>query len=514
MQDTVVLVNFLPSPDSTYKNAGAIYPSTGILLIASYLSKNGYNVSIIDGAYHENYKEMLIKAIQEMGKRIIYVGMSVMVTQIPFALEAAKMVKKESIDIPVVWGGAHVTLYPEATLRDRHVDFVIINEGTNAALKLAETLVKKDDLGSIKGVGYKDLEGAIHITAPAGLDNLSTLPFFDFSLFEPENYLSPKTASVYKREFPDFKGEIRIMPILTGLGCPYRCQFCINVILKRRYRYRSARSIVDEIKRLKQEYRANTFLFLDEDFFINKKRIIDLVRICEAENLHFNFRAWCRVDHFKESYLNIELLKRLSEIGCFSLAMGGESASSEILVDLKKGITPEQIMNSLKVITAANKKRIFPRYSFIVGLENESMRQMQNTYRFCMEMKKINPSVDIAGPFIFRLYPGSPIFNRLVSKYQIKFPDSLESWNDYITGIGSFQKMPWTPIFFQKHKDVIEYYANHALKSPISMTFNLKAILSFVLRYLSQFRLRCFQFFFPAEYWAFSLFNVFYKRRI
>lgn len=101
-----------------------------------------------------------------------------------------------------------------------------------------------------------------------------------------------------------------------------------------------------------------------------------------------------------------------------------------------------------------------------------------------------------------------------MSKYQIDLPDSLESWKDFITRVGSFEKMPWTPIFYQKHIDVIMFYANHALKSPISMAFNLKAILSFMLRCLSQFRLRCFQFMFPAEYWAFSLFDMFFKRRI
>jgi anaerobic magnesium-protoporphyrin IX monomethyl ester cyclase len=505
MKDMVILVNFLPAVGVSYTNKGSIYPSTSILLIGSYLTRNGYKVRIIDGAYDQDYKDKLKSVLNDMEGQILFVGMSVMVTQIPFALEASKIVKGVNPDIHVVWGGPHPTLYPEQTLRDDHVDIVVINEGTSTALDISRSLARDSDLGLIPGIGYKDAEKVKHFTHPASLDDINDLPFFDFSLIETEHYLNPKTASVYKREFPHYKNELRIMPILAGLGCPYKCQFCINVILKRRYRYRSARAIVDEIKHLQDRYSANTFLFLDEDFFINKKRIIELVSICEAENLHFNFRAWCRVDHFKESYLNVDLLKRLSNVGHISLVMGGESASPEILIDLKKEITPGQIINSLKVITESD-KRIFPRYSFMVGLENETMSQIRETYRFCMEMQKINSSVDIAGPFIFRLYPGSPIFERITRDYKIKIPDSLESWSLHTSNAGSSEEMPWTPEEFQKNKDLIAFYSVYALSRPIGISFwSIKGMAKIILIYISKFRMRHFFFGFPFEYWLFSL---------
>lgn len=507
MKDLVILVNFQPALDSSYANKGCIYPSTAILLIGSYLKKNGYNVRIIDGAYREDYKEKLKSALIDMDEQILFVAMSVMVTQIPFALEASKIVKRINVDIPIVWGGPHPTLYPEETLRDDHVDIVAINEGTHTVLNIARSLVDGSDLGLIPGIGYKDAEKVIHLTAPSLLEDINNLPFFDFSLIETEHYLNPQTASVYMREFPHYKGELRMMPILTGLGCPYKCQFCINVILKRRYRHRSARYIVDEIKRLQAQYRANAFLFLDEDFFINKKRILELVSICEAEKIHFNFRTWCRVDHFKESYLNVDLLKRLSNVGHIALAMGGESASPEILIDLKKGITPEQIINSLQVITKSDKK-IFPRYSFMVGLENETMEQIRDTYRFCMMLQKINPSVDIAGPFIFRLYPGSPIFERIVKDYHMKIPDSLESWARHVSNAGSSEEMPWTPEEFQKNKDLIAFYSGHALSFHEGrMHWSSKGIAKMALIFFSKLRIKHFIFTFPFEYWMFSLVN-------
>ena len=505
MKDTVILVNFLPALDTGYKNAGCIYPATGILLVGSYLKRNGYDVRIIDGAYYPNYKEQLESVIQETENRIVFVGMSVMVTQIPFALESSKIVKQKNGNIPIVWGGAHPTLYPEQTLRDDHVDIVVINEGTYTALKIAQSLVGGTDLSSINGIGYKNAGKVIKLTPPSSLEDINNLPFFDFSLIEAKHYVNPRTVSVYKREFPHYKSELRIMPILTGLGCPYKCQFCINVILKRRYRHRPARSIIDEIKRLKAKYKANTFLFLDEDFFINKARILELVTICEAEDIHFNFRAWCRVDHFKKSYLGVDLLKRLSNIGHMSLVMGAESASPEILIDLKKGITPDQVINSLKVITESG-RRIFARYSFMVGLENETMSQIRETYRFCMKMKKLNPEVDIAGPFIFRMYPGSPIFKKIVENYDMDVPTSLESWARHIKKDASVEKMPWTPREFQENRDLISFYACRALPSyAIRQSLSFKGIAKAFLVIFCKFRINHFFFTFPIEYWLFSL---------
>ena len=73
------------------------------MLIGTFLKQNGYNVHIIDGAYHEDYKEKIKTDLHEMEWQILFVGMSFMVTQIPFALEAAKIVKGINADMPVVW---------------------------------------------------------------------------------------------------------------------------------------------------------------------------------------------------------------------------------------------------------------------------------------------------------------------------------------------------------------------------------------------------------------------------
>lgn len=104
-KNTVVLLNFLPSFDGSYSDKGSIYPAIAILLIGSILKKHGFNVKIIDGAYYENYVEILEDYIKKHRENILFVGMSVMTTQVPLAIKASRAVKKNDTNVPIVWGG-------------------------------------------------------------------------------------------------------------------------------------------------------------------------------------------------------------------------------------------------------------------------------------------------------------------------------------------------------------------------------------------------------------------------
>ena len=508
-KNTVILLNLLPSRESSYDDRGSFYPHTGIMLVGTLLKEKGYEVKIIDGAYYENYLEILESSIRT--DDVLYVGIGVMTPQISMALEASKLIKESNADIPVVWGGPHPTMFSEQTARDENVDVVIVNEGAFTALELAKCYKSGEDLKNVKGICFRDENSNLVVTPPSELEDINELPFFDFSLLDVENYLDPDKISVYAREFPESNSKIRLMPILTGLGCPFKCQFCINVILGRKYRSRSAESIVSEIKRLQEKYGVNTFLFLDENFFANKKRVMEFVSLVEQEDLHFNWRFWCRVDYFKENYINDEFLKRLQNIGEGSMVMGAESANIEQLNMLKKGITPEQIMNSLYMLS---KTKIFPRYSFIVGLENETLQQIKNTYAMCLEMTRINPKVDIAGPFIFRLFPGSPIYERIVKKYNLKRPTSLDGWVEYLKNEDIFNEMVWAPEWFQENSRILTFYANQAFRSYEDKIYGLKGVLYPIIRVFSRLRLKYFFFKFPFEYRIYRTYSLHLKKNL
>src|SRR5207245_10742593 len=74
-----------------------------------------------------------------------------------------------------------------------------------------------------------------------------------------------------------------IIPIESGRGCPYGCEFCtVTGFFGDSIRFRTNRSIVDEMLRLKERARGSkgqiAVFFVDDNFAINIKRTKSLLR--------------------------------------------------------------------------------------------------------------------------------------------------------------------------------------------------------------------------------------------
>lgn len=438
MPGKALLVNLPPSQDhDPRRDAGVIYPATGILVAGTLLKESGLDVRLIDGAVHSDYAD---KTLAALDKDTLMLGLSVMTNQVPMALELCRRVKARRPDLLIVWGGIHPILFPEQTLVSPLVDMVVTGEGVRTIRDLAEHLQGARDKRDIRGIAFKD-DGKAVFNGKTEPDDFSTLPHFDFSLLEDiEVYL--KATNVYQREMVEAGEHIRILPILSGLGCAYKCQFCINVILKRRYRRRSAEDIIAQIKRLQADYGANAFVFFDEDFLINKNRFLRFLELIEQEDLRFKWRIWARVSYFKDGYLDKDLIERLERAGLRSFVMGGESGSQDMLDLMQKGIRVSEILRSARMLRGT---QITPRYSFMVGYDQEKREDTRKTYRLCAELQEINPKVDIAGPFIFRCYPGSAVFDKLARGHDLRVPKKLEDWSSALSpeGFLKVESLPW-----------------------------------------------------------------------
>ena len=106
----------------------------GLLSLGSYLDKHGFEVKIIDCTVKLEY-EHILKEIEDA----LFVGLSVNTYEVPSAYDLSKYIKAHS-KTPVLWGGMQATLYPEQTLADKNIDYIIINEGDETAVELATAL--------------------------------------------------------------------------------------------------------------------------------------------------------------------------------------------------------------------------------------------------------------------------------------------------------------------------------------------------------------------------------------
>ena len=377
----------------------------GLLSLGSYLDKHGFEVKIIDCTVKLEY-EHILKEIEDA----LFVGLSVNTYEVPSAYDISKYIKAHS-KTPVLWGGMQATLYPEQTLADKNIDYIIINEGDETAVELATALKENKSVENIRGLGFKK-DDKIVINPVRPLLNVEELPNLNYDLINFKEFVA-------LTKFPAIIYE-------SSRGCPYLCTFCWNVIVEGRQKFRtkSAKKIVDEIEFLMNKYKVYTIAFVDDNFFVHKHRVQEFCRLIKERNLKFTWYADCRADYFRDNYINEEFLDMLWESGLRHLVIGAESGSQRILDELKKGIKVEDTIRSAKTLS---KYPIEIHYGFIIGAPSETKEELYETIGLMKKMRKINKYAGVGAGVLFP-YPKSEITSHLVQEGILKEPKTLEEW--------------------------------------------------------------------------------------
>ncbi|KKR49043.1 MAG: Fe-S protein, radical SAM family [Candidatus Magasanikbacteria bacterium GW2011_GWC2_40_17] len=450
--------------------------SVGLLSIASYLDSQGVLVTMIDGARQEKYLEL----IKEEIKNCAWVGISVMTTQIPGALKISRLIREINPSCKIIWGGSHPTFFIRQTVEHNLVDVVVYGEGE---LTMGE-IVQGKNLSEIKGIAFKK-DGRVMVNLPQELHNPASLPLFNWSLVPVE---------ILKN--------LQLIPSLTSRGCPHRCTFCINAILKNRWRFRTVEQVLADLKNIKQnEYFKNKKLrFWDENFFVDKNRARLIVEGMIRENLIIPWETTVRADYLREEFVDDDFMSKLKQSGCYLLSFGAESGSPRILKKIKKDITPDQVVASARMCL---KYGIIPQYSFMVGLPGEEKRDMMMTLKLIDRLAKLSEKVQILGPQAFRPYPGSTLYEEcLAAGWQA--PQTLEEWNHLVENQLSYldvKNFSWV-----KEKDLVdslEAYARfgaHSIKSALGSSVSANKILKLGFILVCQLRWKLKFFKWPVEF--------------
>ena len=363
-----------------------------LLYVASALREAGIGVDIVDTRIGDTIPT----------GPYLYAGITTNTgPQIKYALQAAGEIRRLMPGVPIVWGGVHPSLMPQQTLCNPFVDAVVVGEGENAAVGFAHCGV--DGICS----GFNVNMDAIPIELP-------------YDLLRMDKYAFPCFA------------------VHTSRGCPYRCGFCYNTAYnKRRWRGKSAGRVVDEIEYVVNRFGVRDIGFTEDEFCID----VDRVRaICEGvlrRGLDITWVSFCRVDTF-ERFTDADL-KLLERSGCISLSFGCESGSQRILDEvIQKDATVEQMITATERMSRTGMRQVV---SFICGFPTETAQDMALTIALVERLAALNPQMYPNGVLMYTPYPGTPLFDRVVSEYGYKPPASLEAWADF----GIFRNVGATP---------------------------------------------------------------------
>jgi radical SAM superfamily enzyme YgiQ (UPF0313 family) len=261
-------------------------------------------------------------------------------------------------DIKIVLGGSHPTSVVEETIKCPWVDYVVFGEGEQTILELLQGKERKE----ITGLAFKDSSGNIVINAKRALiKDLDNLPFPDVSDLPMDKYSSPWLGKATN--------------IQMSRGCPYNCSFCASVLVwDRKYRVRSVKNVITEIKSYVENYGITNFLFNDDTFTASKKIALDFCREIHEAKLKIHWDCLTRLD-----CVDKELLTAMKGAGCKVIRYGIEYGSQKQLDRMNKEIHKEEIYSKLKL---TQKVGIETYGFFILGQPHSTEQDLKDTIEF------------------------------------------------------------------------------------------------------------------------------------
>jgi anaerobic magnesium-protoporphyrin IX monomethyl ester cyclase len=400
------------------ENAKSFWLPLGLAYIASYLEKYSFKVGVIDANVLQLEAEGVASTIQE---EPALVGISAMTGSIYSAWDIAKSIKKRFPKAIIVLGGHHPSVLPEESLKKEFVDVVVIGEGEETMKELATAIINKIlDLDKIKGIAYKTGPNEIKCTQPRSLiENLDELPFPAWHLFPS---LSKYISEAYKK--------LPVAYIFTSRGCPYRCTFCYSGIFSKRFRARSPENIISEVEYLKKNFGIKEFHILDDNFVLDEKRAAKFCNLLIERKINL---PWAAVGGIRVNLVQRfpQLIELMAKSGCYRTAMGIESGNQQILNNIQKDITLEQVRGAVKIL---NKAGILVGGFFMIGNYGETEKTVEDTIKFAKSL-----SLDYAQFMIATPYPGSQLYEQVLKEGRFLIKDWREfnlwtgavfQWND------------------------------------------------------------------------------------
>ncbi|PLP97642.1 hopanoid biosynthesis associated radical SAM protein HpnJ [Cupriavidus pauculus] len=247
-------------------------------------------------------------------------------------------------------------------------------------------------LPDIAGLSYRLPDGSIEHNPPRPMiENMDELPF---------------VAPVYKRDLKIrnyFIGYLLhpYVSIYTGRGCRSRCTFCLwpQTVGGHRYRTRSAQSVIEEVRWIKENMPEVREIMFDDDTFTDfRPRVEEIARGLGQLGLPWSCNAKANVPY--------STLKIMKDNGLRLLLVGYESGDDQILLNIKKGLRTDI---ARRFTEDCRKLGIQIHGTFILGLPGETRETIEKTISYAKDLNPHTIQVSLAAP-----YPGTALYRQAV----------------------------------------------------------------------------------------------------
>jgi len=374
----------------------------GLRFLSAFIKKKGHKSEIImlPRSYSEGlndhvsflyaYPDIVLEQLVEKCRDSDLIGLSLMSCHFDNAVYITRYLKKH-LSIPIIWGGIHPTIRPLECLE--YTDMVCVGESELSLSMLMERMSNGEDwkTASVQGILKQGEKNDEFLPGPI-LEDLKELPLPDYDL--EDQFLLYKENQIVKfnKDLLDHcLGDSYRMT--CSRGCSYACTYCCNNALNKIYkrklpiRERAIKDIISELKIAKN--------------LMSKLRVIDITDDAFFAQTQERIEKFCR-EYQKEIDLPFKVLtvaptftisraRVLAKAGMSCIAVGIQSGSLRTRTIYNRYDKLEQILavgDIIDIIAKETKKRISVRYDFILDNPWENEKDIKDSIRFVLRLKK------------------------------------------------------------------------------------------------------------------------------
>jgi radical SAM superfamily enzyme YgiQ (UPF0313 family) len=360
----------------------------GLLYIASYLKKAGFNIHLVDclDVYHPGMEacqsvsppvrrrygigkywrqriaappllrhveraysrygittELFKKELQRIKAPSAILVTSLMTYWYPGVREAIRFVREAHPAVPVILGGIYARLCAEHARQFSGADYV----SSDAFLPY---------MGSINGI-FQDLN----------------IPFPDMAAAQ-DNLLYPAFDLLNRFEYAC---------ILTSTGCPYRCRYCASSFLYPSFSHRDPLEVTEEIRYWNRAYGITDFAFYDDALLVNSERhAIPMMEGIIRSGLNIRFHTPNAI-HVRE--ISKEVAGLLFGSGFRTVRLGLETSDIDRHDNLDVKVSEGDFEKAVKNLVEAGFRKGDIGAYILMGLPGQSVESVEDTIRFVDE---------------------------------------------------------------------------------------------------------------------------------
>jgi radical SAM superfamily enzyme YgiQ (UPF0313 family) len=399
----------------------------------------------------------MLSAVGRLLPEIIYINTST--PTIEDDVFAAGRLKAQSAHPPTtVLFGIHPSCqYQDLLLPDSGVDYCIIGEPELTAGELAAGIANGNDLHMLAGIAFLDELHELVVTPPReAIVNLDDLPIPDWSFIDTGNYRLPLNNE-------------KFLLVNTNRGCPYRCIFCnAHVYYGRTPRRRSVSHIMRELTNNTEKFGVINFMFWAEEFILDKKFVLDLCDAITDSGLAIKWVCNSRVDA-----VSFDVLAAIKQAGCWNIAFGIESGDQNILDQINKQTTLQQIRHA---VTTAKRVGLQVTGHVIIGFPQDTRQTIAATERFVDSL-----DLDFVQYYCAMPYPGTELYSDALKNDWLTTTD-WKLW-EHNSSILNYENLTATEMMKLRRRIMLRWYFTpkriiNTLKNHIKRPSDLWALLS------------------------------------